>query len=393
MADRDIEPGTAIHVLIVDDHMMFAESIARLFEREFDMVVAGVADTSAKAIALAAQRHPDVAVVDYGLPDADGVRTAAGIRDVSPDTNVLILTGLADDGVATAAIQAGCSGFLTKDKAARELVAAVRLVHAGEAYIGPNHLVDLRRGLALEKMKSEFLSRIGHEFRTPLTLILGYGRLLARRDMTGDDARQLGAQIVESGERLERIVEILEFSASSASGQLKVHTSVVYPDALIDDAVGRWTPRLDEIHAIEHLSPVSPVGVMADKRWLTMAVDELIDNAVKFSPAGGTVVVTARPSELAGLSAVEIAVGDQGVGMSPAAQQVAFEEFMQADSSDSRQFGGLGLGLSLVRGVALAHGGAVSCASVDPMGTKVSITIPVADSRTPTQVLVRGANA
>jgi signal transduction histidine kinase len=378
MVDRDVEARSAIHVLIVDDHTMFAESIARLFEREPGMVVAGVADTSAKAIEIAAQMHPDVAVVDYGLPDADGVRTAAGIRAVSADTNVLILTGLADDGVATAAIQAGCSGFLTKDKAARELVAAVRLVHEGEAYIGQNHLVDLRRGLALEKMKSEFLARIGHEFRTPLTMILGYGRLLARRDMTCDNARELGAQIVESGERLERIVEILEFSASSASGQLKVHPSGVDADALIDEAVSRWASRLDKTHSIEHLSPGSPVGVMADERWLTMAVDELIDNAVKFSPAGGTVVITARRSELSGLSAVEIAVGDEGVGMSPAARIVAFEEFMQVDSSDSRPFGGLGLGLSLVRGVALAHGGAVSCASVDPMGTRVAITIPVA---------------
>jgi signal transduction histidine kinase len=340
------------------------------------MVVAGVAATSAAAIAIADQTRPDVAVVDYGLPDADGVRTAAAIRAVSPDTNVLILTGLPDDGVATAAIQAGCSGFLTKDKAARELVAAVRIVHAGEAHIPRNQLADLHRGLALEKMKSEFLSRIGHEFRTPLTAILGYGRLLAGRDTTADNSRQLGEYIVESGQRLERIIEILEFGVSSACGRLTVHTTAVDPDALVDDAVSRWASRLDNTHAIERDQPGSRVEVMADRRWLAMAIDELIDNAVKFSPAGGRVTIGASRSELDGTPAVDIAVGDQGVGMSPAAQEVAFEEFMQVDSSDTRSFGGLGLGLSLVRAVALAHDGDVSCASLAPMGTRISITVP-----------------
>ncbi len=380
MGEPETTASIAISVLIVDDHMMFAESIARLFERESDMVVAGVADTSAAAIEIAEQRRPDVAVVDYGLPDADGVRTAAAIRGVSPGTNVLIVTGLADDGVATAAIQAGCTGFLTKDKAAHELVAAVRHVHAGEAYIGPNELLDLQRGLALEQMKSEFLSRISHEFRTPLTMILGYGRLLARRDSTAETSRHLGEQIVESGERLERIVQIMEFNASSVSGQLTVDPTLVDSDALIDDAVLRWAPRLDESHSIELDPDGSPIRLMADQRWLTMAFDELIDNAVKFSPDGGAVTITARRIELTGRPAVEFAVGDQGVGMNPAARRLAFEEFTQADTSDARRFNGLGLGLSFVRGVAIAHGGTVACASVAPSGTRVSISLPVAES-------------
>ena len=367
-----------IRILVVDDHTMFAESIARLFERRTDMVVAGVAATSAAAVTMADQGRPDVAVVDYGLPDADGVRTAAGIRAVSPNTSVLLLTGLAEDGVATAAIQAGCSGFLTKDKAASELVAAVRLVHSGEAYLGANHLVDLQRGLALEKMKSEFLSRVGHEFRTPLTAILGFGRLLARPELTADTSRLVGQQIVESAQRLERIVEILDFSASHAAGRLTVETSAVDAGALIDDAVSRWSARLDVPHSI-HVGPHDPrLRVMADRRWILMAVDELIDNAVKFSPEGGAVTIGAGRAVLGGSPGVEIAVDDHGVGMSAAAQEVAFEEFMQADSSDTRQFGGLGLGLSLVRTVALAHGGVVSCSSVARRGTRVSITVPAA---------------
>lgn len=365
----------AIRVLIVDDHAMFAESIARLFERESDMDVVGIAATSAAAIEMADETRPDVAVVDYGLPDADGARTAAGIRAVSPGTNVVVLTGLVDAGVATASIQAGCSGFLTKDKAARELVAAVRVVHAGQAHIPPDHLVDLQRGLAVERMKSEFAARIGREFETPLTAVLECGRLLTHPDHA-DNVRQIGEQLVASGEWLQRTVEVLAFTVSSACGDLTVRATPVGPDALIDDALERWAARVDATHAIERDSPGSTRDVAADRRWLAMALDELIDNAVKFSPSGGTVTVSANPSTLSGADAVEIAVLDHGIGMGPAARADAFDEFMRAGPSDTRSFGGLGLGLSLVRGVALAHGGTVSCAPVVPVGTRISITIP-----------------
>ena len=209
-AYNETTPARGISVLVVDDHAMFAESIPRLFEREIGMHVVGVAPTSQIGIAMARELQPDLAVVDYGLPDADGTETAAEIRSVSIDTKVLLLTGLPDDGVATVAIQAGCSGFLTKDKAGHELVEAARIVASGQAFIPSAHLADLHRGLATERIKSEFLSRVGHEFRTPLTSILGSGRLLANRSLSESDARALGEEIIRSGERLQRIVEVLE---------------------------------------------------------------------------------------------------------------------------------------------------------------------------------------
>lgn len=378
-SEREPKPRRRIRVLIVDDHAMFAESVARLLEREADMTVVGVAATAAAAIAMAEATEPDVAVVDYGLPDADGARTAAGIRATSPKTNVLVLTGLADDGIATAAIQAGCSGFLTKEKAARELVAAVRIVDTGEAHIPPSHLVDLHRGLATESLKLQFVARIGHEFRSPLTAILGFGRLLTRSETVAPSDRDLAAQVVAGGVRLQRIVEILEFTASSSCGQLTLDARPTDVAVLIQDVIARWSTALGGgPHAIEHVAGRPSADVMVDRRWLAMAINELIDNAVKFSPEGGLITVTAANCELDGGDAVEVAVLDRGIGMTAAAREVAFEEFMQFDSSDTRSFGGLGLGLSLVRGVALAHGGTVACESAAPAGTRVTITIPEA---------------
>ena len=376
MAMPNAAAAAVIRILIVDDHAMFAESVARLMDRERDIQVIGVAADSRSAVELARIEQPDVAIVDYGLPDADGTQTAADIRSVSPATNVLLLTGLPDDGVATVAIQAGCSGFLTKDRAGHELVSAARVVASGQAFIPPSHLADLHRGLATQRIRSEFLSRVGHEFRTPLTAILGYGRLIANRPLPADKALELGRHIVRSGERLQRIVEILEFTETSERGELVLRHEPSRPSAIIDSAIARLNERIDVMPPLVIEAPATLPFVLADAHWLAIAIDELIDNAIKFSPDGDVVTIDAAATELDGNPAVDFSVTDYGIGMAPSAREVAFEQYMQFDSSDTRPFGGLGLGLTLVRGVARAHEGTATCAPANPRGTRVSILIP-----------------
>jgi len=235
---------------------------------------------------------------------------------------------------------------------------------------------DLRPERAVERMKNEFLSRVGHELRTPLTGILGYADILSRRSVSPEQARHFYAEIAESGRRLQRIVEMLEFSATAAANRTLIRTEPLNVRAMVAAIVDQWIPRMDDSHSIARRVGRGVAPVMGDRRWLSMAVDELIDNAVKFSPQGGRVVVSADSVEVNGRASVEIAVSDQGVGMTAEEQAVAFEEFAQADSSDTRRFGGLGLGLSLVRGVAQAHGGTVSCQTAPGKGAKFSIVVP-----------------
>jgi DNA-binding NarL/FixJ family response regulator len=97
----------------------------------------------AHAVQSAASIHPDIAVVDFQLPDGDGAQAALQIRAVSPETRVLMLTGLPDEDLLVAAIEAGCAGFLTKTKAAAELVVAIRVINSGEPYIPPALLAKL----------------------------------------------------------------------------------------------------------------------------------------------------------------------------------------------------------------------------------------------------------
>ena len=140
MAER--EPGP-IAVVIIDDHRMFTESIGRLLDGEDGLTVVGSATSAAEGIAIVRQEKPAVVLVDYQMPEQDGVEVTAAIKRHDPDVMVVMLTGSADDRVLLAAIEAGCSGFLTKDRASSEVVNAVRSAAAGEALISPSMLARL----------------------------------------------------------------------------------------------------------------------------------------------------------------------------------------------------------------------------------------------------------
>lgn len=132
-----------IGVLLVDDHRMFAESLARLLADEPGIDVLAVATTGAEALERAAALHPKVVLLDQEMPDRDGVSVAAELKARDPDQMVVMLTSSTDDRVLLGAIEAGCSGFLTKDRAAAEVAETVRVAAAGDAVITPSMLVRL----------------------------------------------------------------------------------------------------------------------------------------------------------------------------------------------------------------------------------------------------------
>lgn len=241
-------------------------------------------------------------------------------------------------------------------------------------------LRDLRPEREMERIKSEFLSRIGHELRTPLTGILGYSEILLRRPQPESAARDMHQQILDEGRRLYRVVQMLEFSAAAQAGRSLLRSETMDVRGVVDEVVGRWDNRLNGNHAIARRLPRRLPAVRGDRKWLVMAIDELIDNAVKFSPEGGKVGVSASVVSPAGnghaQATVRISVTDQGVGMTEQEQREAFADFVQGDTSDTRRYGGLGLGLSLVKRVAEAHGGQVEVESVPRRGSRFSITIP-----------------
>lgn len=227
-------------------------------------------------------------------------------------------------------------------------------------------------------MKTEFLSRIGHELRTPLTGILGFARLLASRPVPPEQAEALHEQILEQSHRLLRTVQMLEFFASAGANRLGLDPVAVRPAEVLDEAAERWAEKADPRHPLRWRKARRLPEVQMDRRWVGLALDELIDNAVKFSPEGGAVAVSCELSDEGG---VAIVVVDRGQGMSDEVLASAFGEFVQGDSSDTRRFGGLGLGLPLVQTVVEAHGGRIEVVSRPGHGSTFTVLLPPADRR------------
>jgi signal transduction histidine kinase len=152
---------------------------------------------------------------------------------------------------------------------------------------------------------------------------------------------------------------------------------------LLESVVAKWKGRVDTRHPITRRVARNLPELTGDARLLERCLDELVDNAVKFSPAGGTVTVSASLAVNGaaggdGTPAVQISVRDHGIGIPEDRLEGIFEDFSQGDSSPTRQFGGLGLGLALVRRVVHAHDGELVCETSPGEGSTFSIVLPAA---------------
>ncbi len=162
-------PGEEVklRVVIVDDHQMFVEAITHVLEMQPDIEVVGTAGTAVDGLALGAL-EPDVAILDLKLPDGDGTTLCQRLRDARPWTHVLILSGASDERSLVASIDAGCAGFLTKDRAADELVTAIRVVAGGESYVQSTMLAHL-----LPRVRRAY-HRLGDDLTAREREILGF---------------------------------------------------------------------------------------------------------------------------------------------------------------------------------------------------------------------------
>jgi len=136
-----------ISVAIVEDHVMVGEGLVAALESDPDLTVVGVGNTLAEGVALVRAHRPDVVLMDYRLPDGDGASGAAAVKEVSPDTQVVMLSALGSEEVLVRAIEAGCSGFLHKTNPIAGVRAAVRRAHAGEVLFRADVLAKVVGGL------------------------------------------------------------------------------------------------------------------------------------------------------------------------------------------------------------------------------------------------------
>jgi two-component system sensor histidine kinase VicK len=255
------------------------------------------------------------------------------------------------------------------------MVSAPLTAESGDAVGGVLVIRDMSREREVERMKTEFLSNISHELRTPLTPIKGYAEILGRKDIPEHKTEKFVAGILESTTRLERIVQLLvDFSAMEA-GRLEPRSTSIDISSLVADLAGEWAKRSERHVVVADVQKEVP-SVLGDERLLRRSLEEVLDNAVKFSPYGGTVKMEVRSTNGGGRAGVLVTVSDEGIGIPPEDIDKVFSDFHQLDGSETRAFGGLGLGLAFVQRIIEAHDGKIWLESRPDEGTQVKIDIP-----------------
>src|SRR5262245_41160344 len=238
------------------------------------------------------------------------------------------------------------------------------------------------------RAKDEFLAIVSHELRSPLNAILGWNSML--RSHRGDDPYT--ARVIETIERNGkaqlRLIEDLLDTARIITGKMKLEVQPVEPVVVIAAALDtvRTAANSKGIIIATDFDPKAG-QLTCDPARLQQVVWNLVSNAIKFTPEGGRVWVELRRDG----SGVRIVVRDTGQGIEPDLLPYVFDRFKQGDSSTSRRFGGLGLGLSLVKHLVELHGGAVTAESPGKgKGTTVTVSLPVRAVRAPGQAGSRG---
>lgn len=237
-----------------------------------------------------------------------------------------------------------------------------------------------QRAVEADRAKSQFLAVLSHELRTPLTPALLSASMLANDNALPEEAREQ-ARLIKEQVKIEAdlIDDLLDLTRM---GRNKLTLSPVTLDLAreVNECVEAWKPEADRAGvSLTCANDVSaPLLVSADRKRLGQVLRNLVSNAIKFTPAGGSVNVRVGRDN-AGQAQVKVA--DNGIGMAPAVLARIFNPFEQAEQSLKRRHGGLGLGLSIARGLVEAHGGTICASSPgEGQGSTFTVTLPLAQS-------------
>ena len=245
---------------------------------------------------------------------------------------------------------------------------------SGRPFAVAASFADISEQRAAERLKEEFFALVSHELRTPLTSIAGYLELVLDPDEGDlDDLQRHFLGVVErNAKRLQRLVGDLLFVAQFEAGKLALETSPTSVHDVAAEAVESARPKADELE-IELSLHAEPVGsVDGDAGRLGQTLDNLISNALKFTPAGGRVDVRVLDRG----DRVVIEVEDTGLGIADGEQSRLFERFFRTSTATAQAIPGVGLGLSISKAIVEGHGGAISVASREGHGTTFTIELP-----------------
>ncbi len=237
---------------------------------------------------------------------------------------------------------------------------------------------DVTAAKELEEAKDLFLATTSHELRTPITVVQGFASTLASRwDQLADTERRAAVRtIAERAGSLGRLVEQLLLGSRVGADQLPVSNGPFDLGAVLHGAAAAFRPLSDK-HIVVADIPAGLPGASGDTMATDIIVGQLLENAFKYSPEGGTVSIRARVKSGEGVGGdwIEVTVEDEGIGIADGDHERIFDRFFQGEAGDRRRFGGVGIGLFIVRRLAEAQHGEVTAGSRPSGGTVMSLRL------------------
>ena len=280
-----------------------------------------------------------------------------------------VLASLSSDGIVVGALLLERS----EQEADAFLVALAAQVAVGveNARRSERERATIDRMAELNRMKSSFLANVSHELRTPLTAVIGFARTLQGRGthLDEEERARLLERIETQARRLHRLVEDLLDEAHLDRRSLRVSNGPVRIDEVVERVVSALP---DPVHRISVALPAALPLVIADGGRLEQVVGNLVDNARKYSPVGSQIEIGGDVTD----RGFELWVADEGRGIDAEFLPHLFEPFTQADAGDTRRDHGVGLGLSICKGLVEAMGGTIEAASTPGSGSRFTLVLP-----------------
>ena len=265
--------------------------------------------------------------------------------------------------------------------------ASVRTTGTAGAVLVLHDITALRK---LERVRRDFVANVSHEFRTPLTAIQGFAETLLAGAI--DDPQNRGRFleiIVEHSRRLARLTEDLLMLSKMDADRLEFETRRIPVGQFIESCIETAQPRARDKDLSLTVNQAHKIpDIAGDRRRLTEVLQNLLDNAIQYTPSGGQIMVSAGPNG----SMVEFTVSDTGIGIPQADQSRIFERFYRVDVARSREVGGTGLGLAISKHLVEGHGGKIWVESEIGRGSQFHFTVPIFDSERASPRSMSGRN-
>jgi sigma-B regulation protein RsbU (phosphoserine phosphatase) len=364
------------HVLLIEDNPGDADLVRlRLIEGKSPVRVSCVNRLSDGLTALTVE-PPSLVLLDLNLPDSHGAETFRRVLEHAPSVPIVVLSGQDDEALAIKAVHQGVQDYLIKgDISSKQLERAIRYAVERQSLL---RTLEIARKQQLE-FKNQFLSHVSHELRTPLTCIHQYVTLLLdglAGPLAPDQSDHLKT-VLKSVNQLHAMIRDLLEATRAENGKMRVELRCISLREVIQQGVAMLRPTADEKKigleiGVDQRLPL----VHADPGRVLEVLINLVDNAIKFTPSEGAIMVKACLVD-ADPTSVYISVSDTGRGISPEAKVLIFDRLYQDPDSVDNSRAGLGLGLFISREIVRLHEGRIWVFSEAGQGSTFTFTLPI----------------